>query len=127
MSDLIVPNTICSQTQKELALLNNIQVLRKSVLIDLRACNFVHVKTSLCARSLPCVQFGKTFLTVLDKYTPLWKKYSRTNYANFMTKQLRKAIMKRSKLRNDFLKDRNDGFQSADRKQCNFDPKLIIY
>ena len=27
--------------------------------------------------------------------------------------------MKRSKLRNDFLKDRNDAFQSADRKQRN--------
>ena len=52
--------------------------------------------------------FIKTFLTVLDKHAPIKKKYLRANLANFVTKQLRKAIMKRSKSRNDFLKDRND-------------------
>ena len=30
-----------------------------------------------------------------------------------MTKQLRKAMMRRSKLLNNFLKDRNDAFQRA--------------
>ena len=40
----------------------------------------------------------------------------RVNYANFMTKQLKKVIMKRSKLRHDFLKDRNDASQSVYRK-----------
>ena len=45
------------------------------------------------------------------------EKYLRANHANFMTKQLKKAIMKRSKLRNDFLKDRKDALQSANRKQ----------
>ena len=49
MSDLVVPNIICFQTQKQLAALNNIRVLLKSVLIDLRARNFVHAKTSLRA------------------------------------------------------------------------------
>ena len=48
----------------------------------------------------------KPFLTILDKHAPIKKNYLRANHANFMTKQLRKAIMKRSKLRNDFLKDR---------------------
>ena len=43
-----LPNIIC--TQKQLAKLNNIRVLLKSGLIDLRARNFVHAKTSLCAR-----------------------------------------------------------------------------
>ena len=61
----------------------------------------------------------KTFLTVLDKDAPIKKKYLRENHANFVTKQLRKAIMKRPKLRNDFLKDRNDASQSACRKQRN--------
>ena len=42
-----------------------------------------------------------------------------------MTKQLRMAIMKRSKLRNDFLKDRNDASQSAYRKQCNLCVTLL--
>ena len=50
MSDLIVPNIICFQTQKQLATLNNVGVLVKSVLIDLRARNFVHAKISLRAR-----------------------------------------------------------------------------
>ena len=49
MSNLIVTNTICFQTQKYLTILNVTGVLLKDVLIDLRACNFLHVKTSLCA------------------------------------------------------------------------------
>ena len=50
MSDLVVPNIICFQTQKQLATLINIRELLKSVLIDLRARNFVNAKTSLHAR-----------------------------------------------------------------------------
>ena len=49
MSDLVLSNIICFQTQKQLTTLNNIRVLLKSVLIDLRAHNFVHARTSLCA------------------------------------------------------------------------------
>ena len=64
--------------------------------------------------------FIKTFLTVLDKHDPIKKKYLRVNHANLVAKQLRKAIMKRSKLRNDFLKDRNDASQNTYRKQRNF-------
>ena len=69
--------------------------------------------------------FIKTFLTVLDKHAPIKKKYLRVNYSNFLTKQLRKAIMKRSKLRNDFLKDRNDASQSNYRKQRNLCVTLL--
>ena len=85
--------------------------------------------------------FIKTFLTVLDKHNPIKKKYLLVNHANLVTKQLRKAIMKRSKLRNDFLKHRNGASQSAYRKQrslcvnlfrkakkqylSNLEPKLI--
>ena len=50
MSSLIVPNIICFQTQKQLTSLNNIRVLLKSVLTDLRARNFVRAKASLRAR-----------------------------------------------------------------------------
>ena len=50
MSDLVLSNIICFQTQKQLTTLNNIRVLLISVLIDLHAHNFVQVKTSLCAR-----------------------------------------------------------------------------
>ena len=69
--------------------------------------------------------FIKTLLTALDKHAPIKKKYLRANHANFVTKQLRKAIMKRSKLRNDFLKDRNDASQSAYRKQRNLCVTLL--
>ena len=63
--------------------------------------------------------FIKTFVTVLDKHAPIKKKYLRANHTGFATKQLRKAVMKRSKLCHDFLKDRNDASQSAYRKQHN--------
>ena len=69
--------------------------------------------------------FIKTFLTILDKHAPLKKRYLRAIHANFMTKQLRKAIMKRLKLRNDFLQDRNDASQSAYRKQRNLCVTLL--
>ena len=47
MADLVESNIICF-------ILNNIRVLLKSILIDLRARNFVQGKTSLRARSSPC-------------------------------------------------------------------------
>ena len=50
--------------------------------------------------------FIKTFLTVLAKHAPIKKKYLKANHINFVTKQLRKAIMKRSKLLNDFLRQK---------------------
>ena len=69
--------------------------------------------------------FIKTFLTVLEKHAPIKKQYLRANYVNFVTKQLRKAIMKRSKLCDDFLKDRNDASVSAYRKQRNLCVTLL--
>ena len=36
--------------------------------------------------------------SLLDKHAPLKKKFVRGNQATYMTKQLRKAIMRRSKL-----------------------------
>ena len=50
MSDLIVRNINCFQTEKQLTILNNIRVLPIVALIDLRARNFVRVITSLRAR-----------------------------------------------------------------------------
>ena len=52
--------------------------------------------------------FLRTFLKILDKHAPMKKKYLRANQASFMTKEVRKAIMIRSKLRNKFLKDKNE-------------------
>ena len=48
--------------------------------------------------------FIKTFLTVLDKHAPIKKKYLQANHTTFVTQQLRKAMKKKPKLRNDFPK-----------------------
>ena len=42
--------------------------------------------------------FEELFLKVLDKYAPVKKKVVRANHAKYISKPLRKAIMKRSSL-----------------------------
>ena len=48
--------------------------------------------------------FISIFRRVLDKHAPLITKKLRGNQAKFMTKELRKAIMDRSRLKNKDLK-----------------------
>ena len=48
--------------------------------------------------------FSDVFRSVLDWHTPLKRKMIRGNQGPFMTKQLSKAIMNRSKLRNRYIK-----------------------
>ena len=48
------------------------------------------------------------------------KKYLRANQGNFMTKGLNKAIMKCSRLRNMFPRDRTEKSQKEHNKQINF-------
>ena len=45
--------------------------------------------------------------TLLNKHAPLKKKILPQNNGPFMTKELRKEIMKRSKLKNKYNKKRN--------------------
>ena len=45
------------------------------------------------------------FLKVLDKYAPVKKKVVRANHAKYISKPLRKAIMKRSYLKKFILKN----------------------
>ena len=54
-------------------------------------------------------EFEKTFLTVINKQVPLKTKFLRHNNNSFMTKEFRKAIMKRSQLKNRYNKNRNYG------------------
>ena len=49
----------------------------------------------------------KTEFHIFNKHAPIKRKYIRANEAPFMTKYLHKAIVKRSKLRNKFLKSRD--------------------
>lgn len=52
----------------------------------------------------PYNDFSKLFKTVSDKHAPLKQKKVRGNHAPFMTKELRKTIMDRSRLKNKYLK-----------------------
>ena len=56
----------------------------------------------------------------INKHTPLKRKYIRANHAEYMDKELSQAIMKRSKLRNDYLKHRSEENRFAYKKQRNF-------
>ena len=49
-------------------------------------------------------EFEKAFVDILNDHAPFKKKLLRVNYAPCMTKRLRKAIMKISKLKSKYLK-----------------------
>ena len=63
-------------------------------------------------------EFEKVFLKELNKPTPLKKKILRHGNA-FMTKELRKEIMLRSKLKIKFDKERNHINWCHYKRQCN--------
>ena len=73
----------------------------------------------------PLSHFNDTVLSVLDKHAPKKVKSIRSNNSNFMTKELRKAIMNRSKLRNKFLKTRNEESRRRFNRQRNFCVSLL--
>ena len=52
-------------------------------------------------------------------------KYLRANQGKFMTKSLHKAIMKRSRLRNKFLRDRREMSRKEYKKQRKFCVNLL--
>ena len=52
--------------------------------------------------------FEVTFLRILEKHAPMKQKVLRANDKPYMTKVLRKAIMRRSTLKNKYLKDKSD-------------------
>ena len=52
--------------------------------------------------------FESTMLNILNKHAPLKQKHLRANNGKFVTKELRKAIMKRSRLKQKFMKTKSD-------------------
>ena len=52
--------------------------------------------------------FLNIIIDILNKHAPMKQKYHRANQGRFMTKDLHEAIMKRSRLKNKFLRDRID-------------------
>ena len=61
----------------------------------------------------------QTFLDILDKHAPVKHKYLRANQASFMNKTLQHSVMKRSMLKNKFLKYRTPENWEAYKKQRN--------
>ena len=64
--------------------------------------------------------FEKTFLTLLNKPAPIKKKILRDDNGPYMTKKLRKKIMKRYKLKNKHNKKRNYENWFLYKKQRNY-------
>ena len=56
---------------------------------------------------------------LLNIYAPLKKKYLRANHASFVTKEFRKAIKLRTRLRNIYLKQRTETTKVAYSQQRN--------
>ena len=52
--------------------------------------------------------FEKTILLVLNKYAPIKTKILRVSHVLYLTKTLRKAIMKRTELETKYLKNKTD-------------------
>ena len=68
--------------------------------------------------------FEVTFLRVLEKHAPMKQKVLRANDKPYMTKVLRKAIMRRSTLKNKFLKNKTDESLKEFKKQKNYTNRL---
>ena len=64
-------------------------------------------------------------MKVLDNIAPMKQKYLRANHSPFVTKELRKAIMIRSNLRNTYLKERSEESRLAFKKQRNICVTLL--
>ena len=69
--------------------------------------------------------FQFAFKVILNQFAPLKQKLIRNNNQPFMTKTLRKAIMKRSKLRNKFNQERNIENWSEYKRQRNLCSNLL--
>ena len=63
-------------------------------------------------------------MTVLNRHAPLKKKILRANHSSYMSKTLRKAIMRRSYLENKYLKKKTDQCLRAYKKQKNYCSRL---
>ena len=65
-------------------------------------------------------EFFKMGRSTLDQHAPQKQKYTRGNHMSFMNKTLSKEIMKRTKLRNKFLKERADKSKKRYTSQRNY-------
>ena len=69
--------------------------------------------------------FEYIFLQILERHAPTKQKVVRANDKPFMTKVLRKAIMRRSFLKNKYQKLKTDESNKAFKKQKNYTNRLL--
>ena len=69
--------------------------------------------------------FKESIFCIFNKLAPIRKKYLRANEAPFITKELHNAIMKRSRYRNKFLKDKSQTSRENYKIQRNLCKKLL--
>ena len=69
--------------------------------------------------NIPFETFTNIFIDILNLHAPLKKKYLRANHSKFISKELSKEIMLRSKIGNKLLKGKIDEARTKYRKQRN--------
>ena len=87
-----------------------------------------HLLKELSSSNLKKDEFDKfkyLVFKVLEAHAPVKEKYIRYNQGPFMTNDLRKAIMNRSRLLNKFRKKNTDQNKWAYKKQRNLCLKLL--
>ena len=80
-------------------------------------------KLDVC--NLEFEHFSNIFIEVLNKHAHIEKKYLRANQGEFMTKELNKTIMTRSRLCNKYLKEKSADSKIAYDKHRNYCINLL--
>ena len=80
-------------------------------------------KLDVC--NLEFEHFLNIFNKVLNKHASMKKKFLRANQGEFLTKDLNKAIMTRSRLRNKYLKEKSADSKITYDKQRNYCVNLL--
>ena len=70
-------------------------------------------------------EFASLFMDIFERHAPLKQKYVRANQSPFITKNLRKEFMKRSRLLNAYHRDHSVDRKNAYRKQRNLCTSLF--
>ena len=63
--------------------------------------------------------------SILNAHAPLKKKHLGANHASFVTEEFRKAVMKRARLREIYLKKRTEATKAAYKYQQNICVSLL--
>ena len=69
--------------------------------------------------------FQNISANIFERHAPIKEKYIRNNQSHFITKDIRKAIMTRTRLKNKFRKEDTEENKKAYNKQRNYCLKLV--